>query len=74
MRIARESSEDLQGTVLNTQITSRAYVGGNWQIGLDLAGTPLRLEARQPPSGATLRLWLPHAGGILFRGDADVAA
>ncbi|MBC9206479.1 ABC transporter ATP-binding protein [Roseomonas aerophila] len=74
MRIARENGEDTQGTVLRTQITSRAYVGGNWQIGLDLAGTPLRLEARQPPPGDTLRLWLPHAGGILFRGEADVAA
>ena len=72
MRIADGATEG--GAVLRTRITSRAYVGGLWQVGLDLAGAPLRLETRQPPRGEELHLWLPHAGGILFRGGADVAA
>ncbi|MGY4801177.1 ABC transporter ATP-binding protein [Teichococcus aerofrigidensis] len=63
-----------EGSVLATRITSRSYVGGQWQVGLDLAGAAIRLEARTPPAGDTLDLWLPHAGGILFRGGADVAA
>jgi iron(III) transport system ATP-binding protein len=74
MRIAPDGPAGEGGSVLATQITSRSYVGGNWQIALDLAGSPLRLEARQAPAEDKLRLWLPHAGGILFPGDADVAA
>jgi iron(III) transport system ATP-binding protein len=62
------------GSILRTRITSRSYVGGLWQVGLDLAGSPLRLEARQPPVGDDLSLWLPHAGGILFPGANNVAA
>ena len=74
MHEAPPGPADATGSVLNTRVTSRSYVGGNWQVGLDLAGAVLRLETRQPPAEDVLRLWLPHAGGILFRGVADAAA
>jgi iron(III) transport system ATP-binding protein len=74
IRLAPEGGGGEDGSVLSTHVTSRSYIGGNWQIGLDLAGSPMRLEARQAPAGDPLRLWLPHAGGILFQGGADAAA
>ncbi len=74
MLVARPGTEPAGGSVLATRVTSRAYVGGQWQVGLDLAGAALRLETRHPPSEDELHLWLPNTGGILFRGGADVAA
>jgi iron(III) transport system ATP-binding protein len=50
---------------------SRSYVGGRWQIGLDLGGRPLRMETERPITAEHLRLWLPAAGGILFSGNAN---
>ncbi|WP_120009518.1 ABC transporter ATP-binding protein [Teichococcus vastitatis] len=74
MHVAPPGARMEGGSVLATRVTSRSYVGGQWQVGLDLAGAALRLEARQPPTEDRLDLWLPHVGGILFRGGADVAA
>ncbi|MBC9175845.1 ABC transporter ATP-binding protein [Pseudoroseomonas ludipueritiae] len=74
MQVAPRGASMEGGSVLATRVTSRSYVGGQWQVGLELAGAVLRLEARQPPAEDQLHLWLPHSGGILFRGGADVAA
>ncbi|MBR0648130.1 ABC transporter ATP-binding protein [Roseomonas terrae] len=63
-----------EGSVIATRVLSKSYVGGRWQVALDLGGGPLRLEAETPPSGDEVRLWLPRSGCILFKGVTDVAA
>jgi iron(III) transport system ATP-binding protein len=70
MRIA-DGTANGDGSEITTRVTSRSYVGGRWQIGLDLGGGPLRMETERPISGEHLRLWLPAAGGILFQGNAN---
>ena len=42
------------------------YIGGRWQIGLDVGGNPIRTETPERTASRQLRLWLPLAGGILF--------
>jgi len=69
-----EAAPDGAGSVVTARVISRAYVGGRWQVGLDLGGGPLRLETARPPSGEQVRLWLPAAGGILFQGSTDVSS
>jgi iron(III) transport system ATP-binding protein len=59
---------------VTARVVSRSYVGGRWQVGLDLGGGPVRLETDDPPAEERVRLWLPAAGGILFRGSADANA
>ncbi|NMJ41548.1 ABC transporter ATP-binding protein [Roseomonas sp. JC162] len=62
------------GSVITARVLSRSYVGGRWQVGLDLGGGPLRLEIETPPHADAVRLWLPRSGCILFRGAANAAA
>ncbi len=69
---AADASDD-RGSVVAARIVSRAYVGGRWQVGLDLGGGPLRLETDRPPAGDRIRLWLPASGGILFQGSTDAS-
>jgi iron(III) transport system ATP-binding protein len=64
---------DGEGSVVETRVTSRSYVGGRWQVGLDLGGGALRLETATPPAGDTARIWLPRHGGIIFQEAAHVA-
>ncbi|GGG26423.1 ABC transporter ATP-binding protein [Caldovatus sediminis] len=74
IRIAAEgAAPDGAGSVVTARVVSRAYVGGRWQVALDLGGGPLRLETARPPAGDRLRLWLPAEGGILFQGSTDVS-
>jgi iron(III) transport system ATP-binding protein len=61
-----------EGSVVDARILTKSYVGGRWQVGLDIGGGPLRLEAEVPPEGEALRLWLPREGGILFREGGHV--
>ncbi|MDB5416193.1 MAG: transporter ATP-binding protein [Rubritepida sp.] len=64
---------DGQGCVVETRVLSRSYVGGSWQVALDLGGGALRLETATPPAGDTARIWLPRSGGIVFQETAHVA-
>jgi iron(III) transport system ATP-binding protein len=70
MRIA-DGTANGDGSEITTRVISRSYVGGRWQIGLDLGGGPLRMETERPILEEHLRLWLPAAGGILFQGNAN---
>ncbi|MBR0643783.1 ABC transporter ATP-binding protein [Plastoroseomonas hellenica] len=63
-----------EGSVVDARVLTRSYVGGRWQVGLDLGGGPLRLETETPPAGDAVRLWLPRHGGIVFRESGHVAA
>ncbi len=75
MRIATNGAAPPQGhEAVRAKLLGRAYVGGRWQLALELGGGPLRLETDQLPSGEQLVLWLPASGGILFRGSADAGA
>ncbi|WP_431281116.1 ABC transporter ATP-binding protein [Humitalea sp. 24SJ18S-53] len=74
MRIAQDAPPDEAGSLVSTRVTGRSYVGGHWQVGLDIAGAPLRLETPRAPPEDDLRIWLPQRGGIIFRGAADVVA
>jgi iron(III) transport system ATP-binding protein len=71
MRIAADGEAAEGGSVVSARVVSRAYVGGRWQVALDLGGGPLRLETDALPVDDELRLWLPATGGILFRGNTD---
>jgi iron(III) transport system ATP-binding protein len=70
MRIVPEGAAEPGGSIITARVTSHSYVGGRWQIGLDLGGSPLRIETEEAVSASELRLWLPVAGGILFPGQA----
>jgi iron(III) transport system ATP-binding protein len=61
-----------EGSVVDARVVTRSYVGGRWQIGLDLGGGSLRLETETPPAADEVRLWLPRSGGIVFRERARV--
>jgi iron(III) transport system ATP-binding protein len=63
-----------EGSVIATRVLSRSYIGGRWQVALDLADAPIRLETEVPPTGDELHLWLPRAGCILFAGASNGAA
>jgi iron(III) transport system ATP-binding protein len=74
MRAARpQETSNAEGSVVETRVLTRSYVGGRWQVGLDLGGGALRLETEDPPQGDSVRLWLPRQGAILFKGAGDVA-
>ncbi|MFC7739074.1 ABC transporter ATP-binding protein [Roseomonas sp. GCM10028921] len=75
MRVAAASDvTDGAGSVVETRVLTRSYVGGRWQVGLDLGGGALRLETDTPPTTGRVRLWLPRSGAILFREGDHVAA
>ncbi|MGL4285866.1 MAG: ABC transporter ATP-binding protein [Phreatobacter sp.] len=70
MRVVPEGASEPGGSVIRARVTSHAYVGGRWQIGLDLGGNPLRIETADATTATELSLWLPISGGILFPGQA----
>lgn len=70
MRVVPEGPAEPGGSVIRARVTSHAYVGGRWQIGLDLGGSPLRIETAEATVATELNLWLPVSGGILFPGQA----
>jgi iron(III) transport system ATP-binding protein len=74
IRLAADGEAMEGGSVVTARVVSRSYVGGRWQLGLDLGGGPVRLETEDPPESQEVRLWLPRTGGILFRGGADANA
>jgi iron(III) transport system ATP-binding protein len=71
MRVASEGMQADGGSIVTARVVSRSYVGGRWQIGLDLGGKPLRIETEHQQQEEALRLWLPATGGILFQGSAN---
>ena len=66
MRLATENETETDGSIVNAAVVSRSYIGGRWQIGLDVGGNPIRIETHEATASRQLRLWLPLAGGILF--------
>ena len=74
MRIVPECHEAGGGSVVRARVTSRSYVGGRWQLALDLGGNALRIDTEEPANAPELDLWLPLSGGILFPGPAHVAS
>jgi iron(III) transport system ATP-binding protein len=69
IRLAADNETDTAGSVVAARVVSHSYVGGRWQIGLDLGGNPIRIETQQAIADRQLRLWLPIVGGILFPGN-----
>jgi len=75
MRVASDGEiANGEGSIVEARVVTRSYIGGRWQVGLDLGGGPLRLETETPPAGDTVRFWLPRDGGIVFRENNRVAA
>jgi len=66
IRLARDGAADPEGTVLRGRVVSRSYVGGRWQIGLDLGGNQIRIETPTSRDTEELDVWLPKDGGRLF--------
>jgi iron(III) transport system ATP-binding protein len=66
IRLAAANETATDGSIINARVVSHAYVGGRWQIALDVGGNQIRIEAQDPTKERQLRLWLPLAGGILF--------
>ncbi|WP_159996766.1 ABC transporter ATP-binding protein [Roseomonas sp. 18066] len=61
-------ASDAHGTVVTARLRGSAYIGGRWQLGLELGGSTLRVETTTLPddAGGDLRLWLPRDGLLLF--------
>ncbi|WP_375457945.1 ABC transporter ATP-binding protein [uncultured Enterovirga sp.] len=74
MRIVAEGQGGPDGSVVRARVTSRSYVGGRWQLALDLGGSALRIDTEEPTNAPELDLWLPISGGILFPGPSHVSS
>ncbi|HEY4251106.1 MAG TPA: ABC transporter ATP-binding protein [Roseomonas sp.] len=75
MRVAAAGeTTNAEGSVVDARVLTRSYVGGRWQVGLDLGGGPLRIETEAAPAGDAVRLWLPRNGGIVFQESGHVAS
>lgn len=70
MRLATDNETEAGGSIVNANVVSHSYIGGRWQIGLDVGGNPIRIETQEATAARQLRLWLPLAGGILFPGQS----
>ncbi|MFQ3455115.1 ABC transporter ATP-binding protein [Bradyrhizobium sp. UFLA01-814] len=66
MRLATDQDSDINGSIVEAAVVSHSYVGGRWQIGLDVGGNQIRIETQDAATDRRLRLWLPLTGGILF--------
>ncbi|WP_315832727.1 ABC transporter ATP-binding protein [Bradyrhizobium prioriisuperbiae] len=71
IRLATEGETTTDGSIVAANVVSHSYVGGRWQIGLDLGGNQIRIETPHAITDRRLRLWLPIVGGILFPGNAQ---
>jgi iron(III) transport system ATP-binding protein len=71
IRIAAKDEVTEGGSVVKARVVSHTYVGGCWQIGLDLAGGSLRIETEQAPGEEHLLLWLPASRCVIFQGSAN---
>jgi iron(III) transport system ATP-binding protein len=56
--------------VVQAAITTRAYVGGKWQLGLLLAGKSVRIDVDEVPLSNELSILLSRRGPILFENAA----
>ena len=64
-----DGNEDHPGrSVVRAAVATRAYVGGAWQLGLVLAGRPVRVDVDAMPETEELSILLAHSGPILFEG------
>ena len=66
MRLASDNDNATDGSIVEAAVVSHSYIGGRWQIGLDVGGNQIRIETQDAATDRRLRLWLPLAGGILF--------
>jgi iron(III) transport system ATP-binding protein len=66
MRLATDNDKTTEGSIVEAAVVSHSYIGGRWQIGLDVGGNQLRIEAQDATTDRRLHLWLPLTGGILF--------
>ena len=55
-------------SVVRAEVASNAYVGGKWQLGLLLAGKPVRVDVDSMPESNAVTLLLSRHGPILFDG------
>lgn len=72
MRPAALDETATEGSVVEASVLSRSYIGGRWQIALNLGDNTIRIETQDTTTPSQLRLWLPVAGGIVFPGNIHV--
>jgi len=66
IRLATNDEATIESSIIEAAVVSHSYIGGRWQIGLDVGGNQIRIETQDAISDRQLRLWLPLDGGILF--------
>src|SRR4051812_3277026 len=66
MRLVKANDLATGGSIIDADVISHSYVGGRWQIGLNVGGNQIRIETQEATTDRQLRLWLPLTGGILF--------
>ncbi|MFK8253036.1 ABC transporter ATP-binding protein [Ancylobacter terrae] len=59
------------GSVLKAAVVSQSYIGGRWQLALDIAGNPVRIDRDDRHDGGIAHIWVPRDGGVVFTGGAD---
>jgi len=62
------------GTALTARVLGQAYVGGRWQVSLDIGGNPVRLEVDDRLEADTIVIRVPEGAGAVFRASADTLA
>jgi iron(III) transport system ATP-binding protein len=65
---------DGPGTLLRARVMGQAYVGGRWQVSIDIGGNAVRLEVEDRLEADTLTIRVPDGAGAVFRASADALA
>lgn len=65
--VARTSAHG-DNCVVRAEVNTRSYVGGKWQLGLMLAGKPVRVDVDELPVENDLCIVLSRSGPILYEG------
>jgi iron(III) transport system ATP-binding protein len=68
IKIVAAGAHHPDACVVRAEIVTRAYVGGGWQLGLLVAGKPVRIDVNDMPETNEFAILLSRQGPILFEG------
>jgi len=69
IKILSSTDNPQDGSALDARVTSQSYIGGRWQLALDIAGNAIRLDTDDRQTDSNLRVFIGRRGGVLFPGD-----
>jgi iron(III) transport system ATP-binding protein len=70
MQLLSGAAMPSDGSVLEATVVSQSYIGGRWQVSLEIGGNPVRLDLDDRQADGAARIWVPRDGGVLFPANA----